>query len=104
AIKNLADSDTVSIQNISTIKELIDLLANKIINSCDFNFVKQITKTLVNSNEFTKLIRNASKEYFEFSDDDIKTLFNLIIDSQEMNDFAKDFLTKGIFSKDIKLN
>lgn len=104
AIKNLADSDTVSIQNISTIKELIDLLANKIINSSDFNFVKQITKTLVNSNEFTKLIRNASKEFFEFSDDDIKTLFNLIIDSQEMNDFAKDFLTKGIFSKDIKLN
>ncbi len=42
AIKNLADSDTVSIQNISTIKELIDLLANKIINSNDFNFVKQI--------------------------------------------------------------
>lgn len=104
AIKNLADSDTVSIQNISTIKELIDLLANKIINSNDFNFVKQIGKTLVNSNEFTKLIRNASKEFFEFSDDDIKTLFNLIIDSQEMNDFAKDFLTKGIFSKDIKLN
>lgn len=104
AIKNLADSDTVSIQNISTIKELINLLANKIINSSDFNFVKQITKTLVNSNEFTKLIRNASKEFFEFSDDDIKTLFNLIIDSQEMNDFAKDFLTKGIFSKDIKLN
>ncbi|UOE63478.1 SGNH/GDSL hydrolase family protein [Mycoplasmopsis bovis] len=104
AIKNLADSDTVSIQNINTIKELIDLLANKIINSNDFNFVKQITKTLVNSNEFTKLIRNASKEFFEFSDDDIKTLFNLIIDSQEMNDFAKDFLTKGIFTKDIKLN
>ncbi len=104
AIKNLADSDTVSIQNTNTIKELIDLLAKKIINSSDFNFVKQITKTLVNSNEFTKLIRNASKEFFEFSDDDIKTLFNLIIDSQEMNDFAKDFLTKGIFSKDIKLS
>ncbi len=66
--------------------------------------LSKLGKTLVNSNEFTKLIRNASKEFFEFSDDDIKTLFNLIIDSQEMNDFAKDFLTKGIFSKDIKLN
>ncbi len=27
AIKNLADSDTVSIQNISTIKELIDFIS-----------------------------------------------------------------------------
>ncbi|WP_331696942.1 multifunctional lipase MilA [Mycoplasmopsis agalactiae] len=103
AINNLADSEVNTIQGFTTLKQLINLLANKIINSNDFELVKQLAKSLVESSEFTELVKNASKDFFEFSDSDIKALFNLLIDSPEITDLVKNFLTKGIFGNSVML-
>nr|BBJ33363.1 hypothetical protein MBKG4397_5290 [Mycoplasmopsis bovis] len=101
-LSTIADADSSTVQNFSNIKDLMDFIVGKIVKSSDYQYVQGVAKLLTQSDAFIKLIQNASKDFFDFSENDIKTLFVALTGSKELNDLTKDFLVKGIFTTKTK--